>query len=209
LGQEAQATIFREFETWKGVSVLVSSPLLEEGIHVPSIDLVVIVDPEHYSAIQLNQMCGRLRKKEGKVILLVTEALRHLIFYKIILNEEGTQIIEFNLNHVFGELPYFDLHRLILELLFWHPQGERALLHQLRMNINGSKSRQGLVPHYPQFALALTHLLNLKRVLHQLINKKLVRKVGGKYALTFMGDAVVETGITVKEATVCLKFIEK
>lgn len=75
LTQEAQAAVLSAF-AGGAVRVLVATSVAEEGLHVPSVDLVVFYEPVP-SEIRTIQRRGRTgRSSAGKVLVLVTEDSR-------------------------------------------------------------------------------------------------------------------------------------
>lgn len=48
------------------IDVLISSTVIEVGLTLPSLKVMVVVNPEHFGASQLHQLRGRLARKGGK-----------------------------------------------------------------------------------------------------------------------------------------------
>lgn len=80
LSQKEQKKIIKNFR--KGVyQVLISTSVAEEGIDVPSVDLVILYEPVP-SEIRMIQRRGRTgRKTEGRMIVLITKGTRDESYY--------------------------------------------------------------------------------------------------------------------------------
>jgi len=269
LAREEQRKIFAEFNRPDGIRILCSSPLLETGVDIPAIELIIITDPEHYSAIRLAQMCGRTREEEGEVVFLIHFHDREEVLSKLILNEEKSKIVGFNFERIESQISQrgIDLstiYRLILETLFRHQLSRAQIAKKLQkynlMDVKGSvwgkrekwpelaqilfeeffekylnkqqmtleevetpvlneeqemeeisqlltealveQTEQAPLPPPP---LEETIEFNLKEVLQYLLNNMLIWRSGGRYALTYIGMAVVESGLRVKDAVLCIQ----
>lgn len=80
MNQDKQQAVLEYFSSGK-CSILVSSSVGEEGLHIPDVDLVIFYDavPSEIRAIQRRGRTGRSR--EGKVILLLAEGTMDLSYY--------------------------------------------------------------------------------------------------------------------------------
>ncbi len=80
LTQKKQKEIIKNFK--KGVyDVLISTSVAEEGIDIPSVDLVVLYEPVP-SEIRMIQRRGRTgRKNKGRMIILITKGTRDEAYY--------------------------------------------------------------------------------------------------------------------------------
>ena len=80
LTQKKQKKIIKEFK--KGIyDVLISTSVAEEGIDIPSVDLVVLYEPVP-SEIRMIQRRGRTgRKNKGRMIVLITKDTRDESYY--------------------------------------------------------------------------------------------------------------------------------
>lgn len=80
LTQKKQKIIIKEFK--KGIyDVLISTSVAEEGIDIPSVDLVVLYEPVP-SEIRMIQRRGRTgRKNKGRMIVLITKDTRDESYY--------------------------------------------------------------------------------------------------------------------------------
>ncbi|KAF5086430.1 ATP-dependent RNA helicase SrmB [anaerobic digester metagenome] len=87
LTQKKQKEIIKDFK--KGVyDVLISTSVAEEGIDIPSVDLVVLYEPVP-SEIRMIQRRGRTgRKNKGKMIILITKGTRDESYYWSSINKE-------------------------------------------------------------------------------------------------------------------------
>jgi ERCC4-related helicase len=80
LSQKEQKEIIKAFRM-KSYQVLVSTSVAEEGIDIPSVDLVVLYEPVP-SEIRMIQRRGRTgRTSEGRMIVLITKNTRDESFY--------------------------------------------------------------------------------------------------------------------------------
>ncbi len=87
LSQKEQKKIIKAFRM-KTYQVLVSTSVAEEGIDIPSVDLVVLYEPVP-SEIRMIQRRGRTgRTSEGRVIVLITKNTRDESFYYSSINRE-------------------------------------------------------------------------------------------------------------------------
>jgi len=87
LTQKKQKEIIKDFK--RGVyDVLISTSVAEEGIDIPSVDLVVLYEPVP-SEIRMIQRRGRTgRKNKGKMIILITKGTRDESYYWSSINKE-------------------------------------------------------------------------------------------------------------------------
>ncbi|AEG19403.1 DEAD/DEAH box helicase [Methanobacterium paludis] len=87
LTQKKQKEIIKNFK--KGVyDVLISTSVAEEGIDIPSVDLVVLYEPVP-SEIRMIQRRGRTgRKNKGRMIILMTKGTRDEAYYWSSSNKE-------------------------------------------------------------------------------------------------------------------------
>ncbi len=87
LTQKKQKKIIKEFR--KGIyDVLISTSVAEEGIDIPSVDLVVLYEPVP-SEIRMIQRRGRTgRKNKGRMIVLITKGTRDESYYWTSRNKE-------------------------------------------------------------------------------------------------------------------------
>lgn len=87
LKQEEQAEILREFR--KGVyNILVCTSVGEEGLDIPSVDLVIFYEPVP-SEIRKIQRAGRTgRRRAGKVYILITKKTRDETYYWVSVRKE-------------------------------------------------------------------------------------------------------------------------
>ncbi|HTX60960.1 MAG TPA: DEAD/DEAH box helicase, partial [Methanobacterium sp.] len=87
LTQKEQKEIIKNFR--KGhYQVLISTSVAEEGIDIPSVDLVILYEPVP-SEIRMIQRRGRTgRKTEGKMIVLITKGTRDEAYYYSSMNKE-------------------------------------------------------------------------------------------------------------------------
>ncbi|HMK54957.1 MAG TPA: DEAD/DEAH box helicase [Methanobacteriaceae archaeon] len=80
LSQKEQKEIIKAFRMGT-YQVLVSTSVAEEGIDIPSVDLVVLYEPVP-SEIRMIQRRGRTgRKKKGRMIILITKSTRDESYY--------------------------------------------------------------------------------------------------------------------------------
>jgi Fanconi anemia group M protein len=80
LTQKEQKKIIKNFRKGK-YQVLISTSVAEEGIDVPSVDLVILYEPVP-SEIRMIQRRGRTgRKTEGQMIVLITKGTRDESYY--------------------------------------------------------------------------------------------------------------------------------
>ncbi|MBU1197855.1 DEAD/DEAH box helicase [Candidatus Micrarchaeota archaeon] len=82
MNQKKQAQVLQEFKS-KSFNVLVATSVAEEGIDVPSVDLVVFFEavPSEIRAIQRRGRTGRVR--EGNTIVLITRKSKDEAFFWI------------------------------------------------------------------------------------------------------------------------------
>lgn len=87
LTQKKQKEIIKNFK--KGLyNVLISTSVAEEGIDIPSVDLVVLYEPVP-SEIRMIQRRGRTgRKNKGRMIILITKGTRDEAYYWSSANKE-------------------------------------------------------------------------------------------------------------------------
>ncbi len=80
LSQKEQSAIIQDFRDGK-INVLVASSVAEEGLDIPSVDLVVFFEPVP-SEIRTIQRMGRTgRMEKGKVVILMAKNTRDEAFY--------------------------------------------------------------------------------------------------------------------------------
>lgn len=80
LSQKEQKEIIKAFRM-KSYQVLVSTSVAEEGIDIPSVDLVILYEPVP-SEIRMIQRRGRTgRKSKGRMIILITKGTRDESYY--------------------------------------------------------------------------------------------------------------------------------
>lgn len=87
LTQKKQRKIINDFRAGK-YQVLVSTSVAEEGIDIPSVDLVILYEPVP-SEIRMIQRRGRTgRKTKGRMIILITKGTRDESYYWSSLHKE-------------------------------------------------------------------------------------------------------------------------
>lgn len=88
--QKEQIAIMNDFR--KGVcNTLIATCVAEEGIDVGEVDLIVCFDINNRNPTRYIQRIGRTgRKRQGKVIMLVTEGREHHILKDIMASKDGT-----------------------------------------------------------------------------------------------------------------------
>lgn len=87
LSQKKQKDIIKAFKSGE-YDVLISTSVAEEGIDIPSVDLVILYEPVP-SEIRMIQRRGRTgRKKEGKMYILITKGTRDESYYYSSINKE-------------------------------------------------------------------------------------------------------------------------
>ncbi len=87
LTQREQKDIIKAFRMG-GYQVLISTSVAEEGIDIPSVDLVILYEPVP-SEIRMIQRRGRTgRKNKGHMIVLITKGTRDESYYYSSLNKE-------------------------------------------------------------------------------------------------------------------------
>ena len=87
MSQKEQINVIRDYEA--GVyNCLVTSPVGEEGLHIPSADLAIFYEPVP-SEIRTIQRRGRVgRTKVGKIIFLLTRKTRDEAYHYVARNKE-------------------------------------------------------------------------------------------------------------------------
>lgn len=87
LTQKKQKNIIKAFKNGE-YDVLISTSVAEEGIDIPSVDLVILYEPVP-SEIRMIQRRGRTgRKKEGRMYILITKGTRDESYYWSSINKE-------------------------------------------------------------------------------------------------------------------------
>lgn len=87
LTQKEQKEIIKAFRM-KQYQVLISTSVAEEGINIPSVDLVILYEPVP-SEIRMIQRRGRTgRKNKGNMIVLITKGTRDESYYYSSINKE-------------------------------------------------------------------------------------------------------------------------
>lgn len=87
LTQKKQKNIINAFKNGE-YDVLISTSVAEEGIDIPSVDLVILYEPVP-SEIRMIQRRGRTgRKKEGRMYILITKGTRDESYYWSSINKE-------------------------------------------------------------------------------------------------------------------------
>lgn len=87
LTQKKQKNIIKAFKSGE-YHVLISTSVAEEGIDIPSVDLVILYEPVP-SEIRMIQRRGRTgRKKEGRMYILITKGTRDESYYWSSINKE-------------------------------------------------------------------------------------------------------------------------
>lgn len=88
--QKEQIAVMNDFR--KGVcNTLIATCVAEEGIDVGEVDLIVCFDVSNRNPIRFTQRIGRTgRKRQGKVIMLVTEGREQFILKDVLATKDGT-----------------------------------------------------------------------------------------------------------------------
>jgi Fanconi anemia group M protein len=88
LRQREQVEIVERFRRGE-IKVLVATSIGEEGLDIPEVDLVVFYEaiPSEIRSIQRKGRTGR--KREGRIVVLVTKETRDEVYYYISLKKEG------------------------------------------------------------------------------------------------------------------------
>ena len=195
IDREIQKEIVERFKMDTGIRIICCSPLLETGVDIPEINMIIITDSELYEAIQLSQMCGRIREEEGRVVFLVHETKREGLYNrKIEIDEDYSSrtnirayLTDFKLEPIKSRITHDHISWLTLEALFRHQYTLKQLANNLEIyDID----------------------FNLKEVLENLIARKYVRRSGGRYSLTYIGATVIESGLDPDSADRILQFFE-
>ena len=245
-----QPQIVQRFNEPEGIQILCTSPLLETGMHIENVRGIIITDPERYAAIQLMQMCGRMRKTDQKpgetfprVIFLVPDESKTQSKGSKYEDEEDLSF----LRSVFEELDYYDrylFYRITMDLNYppsvdpdklipvdpnkcipgLEIQGFHleTLTSQIRSKEMPRIVLEALFRRQPLKNLLTTrYLRRYEKIMYDLdaildeLRGRIRRREGketefggaiqlvrapknrdGHYSLTFAGEAVVETGIT-------------
>lgn len=97
LTQKKQKEIIKSFKNGE-YDVLISTSVAEEGIDIPSVDLVVLYEPVP-SEIRMIQRRGRTgRKNKGRMIILITKGTRDESYYWSSINKEKQMKKQLNKN---------------------------------------------------------------------------------------------------------------
>ncbi|MTK64495.1 MAG: DEAD/DEAH box helicase, partial [Methanobacterium sp.] len=97
LTQKKQKEIIKSFKNGE-YDVLISTSVAEEGIDIPSVDLVVLYEPVP-SEIRMIQRRGRTgRKNRGKMFILITKGTRDESYYWSSINKEKQMKKQLNRN---------------------------------------------------------------------------------------------------------------
>lgn len=189
-----QRDIFDEFNKPEGIRLLCTSPLLETGVDVERVEAIIVMNPERYDSIRLAQMCGRTREEMGRVIFIYFEDYREKVWEKLHFIE-GTSHSEFKgfaLEPIESRISTNDVESwLTLEMLFGHELTRKQLegtLAEFRVKFDVDEI---LAPE------------------NDLIKRSFIRQSGGRYGLTYLGIATVESGLHPDEVIECLELFDQ
>jgi Fanconi anemia group M protein len=115
LKQEEQTKILKEFQNGL-YNILVATSIAEEGLDIPSVDLVIFYEPIP-SEIRYIQRKGRTaRKRFGKVIILITKGtVDESYYWSSIAREKRMRKIVYSLNQEFQESKGFEEQKTLEE----------------------------------------------------------------------------------------------
>ena len=187
LDEYTKNKVINEFRQPKGIRIICCSPVLEVGIDIRTVNSIVITDVEKYTGIQLNQMIGRIRTIFGKVTHLVFENYQDK-FEKMLKvdQEDDSYFYGYEMEEVKSRIGPLFAKRLILERLFYSMIGITTLKKYLK-NVLMPNTYKIIEERLPKYLNALK-------------TSNLIRENKGKYGLTFIGDACVESQLDMKYA---------
>lgn len=88
--QKEQIAIMKDFRSG-ACNTLIATCVAEEGIDVGEVDLIVCFDVNNKNPTRFTQRIGRTgRKRQGKVIMLVTEGKEQYILKEVLATKDGT-----------------------------------------------------------------------------------------------------------------------
>ncbi len=216
--------IFDSFNSGK-IKILSCSPILEAGVDVKDIEEIIIADPEKYSKIELEQIIGRCRELLGTIV--------HLMYYRDyqdfkksvkFLDKNKTIFRGYTLEAINSQITIKDLPKIILEYLFLRQRSKAQIMEHLEKVLHPDKFVEYMfrVP----FILSITFCIDvkpldliLKSLMPDLVpvknkelmkkNRNLIRDVKKKYALTYLGEGLVETQLNRKAFMQILDFFNQ
>ncbi len=135
LDLEIRKRKFNEFMKDDKIRFLFCSPVLEVGVDIKNIHTILITDAEIYNSVELTQMIGRTREKEGNIIFFVSKLLKNDFEEKILLikdkkikeqDQKSEKIPKnfrfrgFKLDEIRSRITLKDIEKLAIERLFYH-----------------------------------------------------------------------------------------
>lgn len=117
-GQKQKQQI-KALENFKNnyVNVLISTSIGEEGLDVGEVDLIICFDVSQHSPTRLVQRMGRTgRKRDGHIIILVTDGKEHEMLKSTIARRDSLNYKVLNTNNIFSSL-YQNNPRMIPDIL--------------------------------------------------------------------------------------------
>ncbi|XP_031370182.1 Fanconi anemia group M protein [Apis dorsata] len=117
-GQKQKQQI-KALENFKNnyVNVLISTSIGEEGLDVGEVDLIICFDVSQHSPTRLVQRMGRTgRKRDGHIIILVTDGKEHETLKSTIARRDSLNYKVLNTNNIFSSL-YQNNPRMIPDIL--------------------------------------------------------------------------------------------